>query len=335
MSTSAAKPSDIRILSAQTKLERFAYRSPIKFGGRVVTDVVLLHAFIEVETRDGRRATGRGSMPMGNVWAWPSKLAAPDTEAALIKFGEQFAKAAAGYKGCAHPLDITHELASVHGDIAASIVREAGLAEAMPRLAQMVAASPVEAAIHDAQGVALGQNSYNLLGKEFVAHDLGHYLTPDFAGEYLDQYTLREPKPRMPLYHLVGARSAVRRRRHATSRRRASQHLARVDRLQRSHASEDQAQRRRSRLGRRSRRRSRTRVGPGASGPRLQTMELLARLQREVRQRAVHPRLPRSSEGEVAGGIRPSPLHRATDAPRPQGAVPKTRCTRPPRSSRS
>jgi L-alanine-DL-glutamate epimerase-like enolase superfamily enzyme len=30
-------------------------------------------------------------------------------------------------------------------------------------------------------------------------------LSPDFSGEYLDQYTLREPKPRMPLYHLVGA----------------------------------------------------------------------------------------------------------------------------------
>ena len=60
----------------------------------------------------------------------------------------------------------------------------------MPRLAQLVAASPLEAAIHDAYGKALGQNSYNLLGPEFVSADLAHYLSPDFAGEYLDRYTL-------------------------------------------------------------------------------------------------------------------------------------------------
>jgi L-alanine-DL-glutamate epimerase-like enolase superfamily enzyme len=75
----------------------------------------------------------------------------------------------------------------------------------MPRLAQLVSASPLEAAIHDAYGKALGANSYNLLGKEYVNQDLGALLNQDFAGEYLDRYTLREPKPRMPLYHLVGA----------------------------------------------------------------------------------------------------------------------------------
>ena len=44
----------------------------------------------------------------------------------------------------------------------------AGWPEPMPRLAQLVAASPLEAAIHDAYGKTLGQNSYDLLGPEFV-----------------------------------------------------------------------------------------------------------------------------------------------------------------------
>jgi L-alanine-DL-glutamate epimerase-like enolase superfamily enzyme len=44
-----------------------------------------------------------------------------------------------------------------------------------------------------------------MLGPEFVHQDLAHYLTPEFAGEYLDRYTLRQPKAKMPLYHLVGA----------------------------------------------------------------------------------------------------------------------------------
>ena len=104
-----------------------------------------------------------------------------------------------------HPLEITHELSQSYQPAAEAITRAAGLAERMPRLAQLVAASPLEAAIHDAYGKALGQNAYNLLGRELVAHDLAAYLTPEFAGEYLDRYTLRTPKPTMPLYHLIGA----------------------------------------------------------------------------------------------------------------------------------
>src|SRR5690606_3589679 len=65
--------------------------------------------------------------------------------------------------------------------------------------------SPIEAAIHDAYGKVHDRNSYDLLGPEWASADLGHYLSPDFAGEYLDRYTSRKPKPRMPLYHLVGA----------------------------------------------------------------------------------------------------------------------------------
>jgi L-alanine-DL-glutamate epimerase-like enolase superfamily enzyme len=75
----------------------------------------------------------------------------------------------------------------------------------MSTLAILVAASPTEAAIHDALGKTLGDNSYNLLGPEYVNRDLGSYLGSDFAGEYLDRYTLRQPKAKMPLYHLVGA----------------------------------------------------------------------------------------------------------------------------------
>jgi len=199
------KPTDVRIVSVETQTEPLVYRSPIKFGGRVVTSGVLLHTTVEVETRDGRRGVGRGSMPMGNVWAWPGQTPTADTERALIEFGRRFNLAAGEYKEPAHPLDITHDLANLHAQLAADVTRDLGIAEAMPRLAQLVAASPLEAAVHDAQGQALGANSYNLLGPEFVDRDLSHYLTADFRGEYLDRYTLRKPKERMPLYHLVGA----------------------------------------------------------------------------------------------------------------------------------
>jgi len=201
------RSTDIRLLAATCETERFAYRTPMKFGGRVVTDAVLAHVRVEVETHKGtRRATGFGSMPIGNVWAWPSsKVPGEATLAAMVELAEQYTRAAARYRGVGHPLDITHELATELDSQATSITSARHLAEPMPRLAQLVSASPLEAAVHDAYGKALGENSYNLLSADYVSRDLAAWLTPDFAGEYLDRYTLREPKPRMPLYHLVGA----------------------------------------------------------------------------------------------------------------------------------
>jgi L-alanine-DL-glutamate epimerase-like enolase superfamily enzyme len=201
-----SKATDLTLRSVTTSTQRFAYRTPIKFGGRVVTDVVLLDVAVEAETRDGRRATGFGSMPLGNAWAWPSQqLSSDETLAAMAALGQRLGKLADGYRQAGHPLEITHALAANYQGLADAVTSEAGLAEAMPRLAQLVVASPLEAAIHDAYGRALEANAYNLLGPEFANQDLAYYLTPEFAGEYLDRYTLRQPKPEMPLYHLVGA----------------------------------------------------------------------------------------------------------------------------------
>lgn len=200
------KPTDIRIVSATFHTERIGYRAPIKFGGRVVTDAVLFNVTVGVETADGRWAEGLGSMPMGNAWAWPSKqLSAEQTLAAMLALAESLVQEAGNYRGSGHPLDITHDLAQSHASLAQQAVAKLPASEPMPVLAQLVAASPLEAAIHDAYGKALTANSYNLLGAEFVGDDLSTRLGPQFAGEYLDRYTLREPQPRLPLYHLVGA----------------------------------------------------------------------------------------------------------------------------------
>jgi len=201
-----SKPTDIRLRCATATTERIEYRTPIKFGGRVVNDVTLLHVSVEVETPAGKRATGVGSMPMGNVWAWPAKkVSTEQTLVAMLALSTRLVAATDSSQILGHPLDVTRELAEAHHGAADDVRRAMELAETIPALAQLVAASPIEAAIHDAYGKVHGRNSYNLLAPEWVSADLGHYLSSDFAGEYLDRYTLRKPKPRMPLYHLVGA----------------------------------------------------------------------------------------------------------------------------------
>ena len=201
-----SKPTDVYLKHISCSTEQIDYRTPIKFGGRVVKDAVLFNVTVEVETRDGRHASGLGSMPVGNVWAWPTDAVSGDaTLAAMTEFAKRTVDLAGDYSEAGHPLEITHALAQEHAAITAEIGETLSLAEPLPRLAQLVAASPLEAAIHDAYGKCLDANAYNVLGGEFANADLGHYLSEDFAGEFLDRYTSRSPKGAMPLYHLVGA----------------------------------------------------------------------------------------------------------------------------------
>jgi L-alanine-DL-glutamate epimerase-like enolase superfamily enzyme len=85
------------------------------------------------------------------------------------------------------------------------VTRQLALAEPIPPLCTLVAASAFDAALHDAFGKAHGLNCYHTYGPQFMTHDLSRYLGPEFKGEHLDSYLSQEPRPRMPVYHLVGA----------------------------------------------------------------------------------------------------------------------------------
>src|SRR5262249_7166875 len=112
---------------------------------------------------------------------------------------------AAFYNEYDHPLDIMYRISAEYTHLGQTVSKRANLPETMPVLAELVAASALDAAVHDAFGRVHGLNSYNALSREFVNSDLSEYLDDSFKGEYLDQYTLREPKPKLPLYHLIGA----------------------------------------------------------------------------------------------------------------------------------
>lgn len=203
---SMSLPTDVRLVRSECFTQEIEYRAPLKFGGRLVTDVVLMNVEVEVESRTGLRGVGRGSMPLGNIWAWPTDSASPgQTLTAMQRLAEDLVHRAGACPEYAHPLALTTLLAADQENAARGACAQTHVAEPMPRLAQLVAASPLEAAIHDAFARAHGVNAYNALGPDYLDRDLGDFLGDEFAGEHLDRYTLRKPKPRMPLYHLVGA----------------------------------------------------------------------------------------------------------------------------------
>src|SRR5438477_4573274 len=107
----SAMQTDIRVESVTFDYEDFRYRTPIKFGGVALDRVTLLNVRCSVRTRDGRTAEGRASMPLGNVWAFPSKrLSYADTLGAMKGLAGRIAALTGGHGEDGHPSDLNHAL---------------------------------------------------------------------------------------------------------------------------------------------------------------------------------------------------------------------------------
>jgi L-alanine-DL-glutamate epimerase-like enolase superfamily enzyme len=200
----ASRPTDIRIVEANHEFEEYLYRAPYQFGGRSVDRVTLLNVTCRVRTAGGVDAWGFGSMTLGNAWAFP----AASEEAGLGAMRALAADLRAITAHCqeqGHPLDLFRALEPEYLRAAVELSRVRALAVPIPKLCTLVVASAFDAAIHDAYGKAFGVSCYDTYGPRFMTRDLSHDLGPRFKGEYLDRYVPSAPRPRMPVFHSVGA----------------------------------------------------------------------------------------------------------------------------------
>ena len=196
----------IQVVKLDHSYEDFSYRSPIKFGGVALDRVTLLNVECRVTDPSGRTSNGFGSMPLGNVWSFPSRrLSYDDTLNAMKTLAQRIHTALLDAQLWGHPIVLAHTLEPHFEKIAAETTRDLNLVEPIPRLCTMVVASAFDAAVHDAYGKLHGLNCYHTYGPDFLDRDLGFFLGDEFAGQTLAQYIAREPQARMPLYHLVGA----------------------------------------------------------------------------------------------------------------------------------
>ena len=205
-----ARPTDIRVADVDPTMDRVAYRTPLKFGGVPTTHATVFTVKMRVESRDGRSAWGSGSMPFGNVWSFPSKrVSAADTAKAMEVLAQKIARAYTGFDDIAHPVELAHRFEPEAFRLADEVTRQMSLADPMPRLSALVVASAFDAAIHDAYGRIHGRHVYECYGPEWLEQDLSTYLDERFRGESLASYAQTRPKPKLPLYHLVGALDAL------------------------------------------------------------------------------------------------------------------------------
>jgi L-alanine-DL-glutamate epimerase-like enolase superfamily enzyme len=203
-------PTGVRVREVQAVFDRVAYRTALKFGGVPTTHATVVTARLRVEGPDGRSAWGTGAMPMGNVWSFPSKrVPAAETARAMEVLAGKIAARLPDLGDVAHPVELGHRWEAEWFRLAGEATSELGLADPMPRLCALVVASPFDAALHDAYGRLHGRHVWECYGPEWLERDLGEYLDDRFKGESLAPYVLPRPKPRLPLYHLVGALDAL------------------------------------------------------------------------------------------------------------------------------
>lgn len=201
---------DVRIKDISYAFEDFTYRAPYKFGGRSVDRVTILNVSCAVEDGSGRIAHGSGSMTLSNTWAFPSDtMPYAVTLGAMTTLAKRAARIASGYHEYGHPVDIALALAPEYLKAASSVSAELKLTEPIPKLCTLVTTSPFDTAVHDAFGKLHGVNCYHTFGPEFMSKDLGQYIGPAFKGEYLSQYVLKDPVPKVALYHSVGASDPI------------------------------------------------------------------------------------------------------------------------------
>jgi len=200
------KSAGIRVADLKFDFENFQYRTPIKFGGTIVDRVTLLNVTCTVETAWGTGHEGFGSMPLGNVWSFPSQDMSYETTLNAMKvLAGRISNVMLGVREYGHPIDLNRIAEPLFLAEAADLSNKLNLTQAIPKLCTLVTASPFDAALHDAFGKRHQVSSYRTYGPDFMPNDLAHYLGPEFKGEWLDRYVQPAPKPRMPLYHLVGA----------------------------------------------------------------------------------------------------------------------------------
>ncbi|MEZ6124291.1 MAG: hypothetical protein R3C49_14110 [Planctomycetaceae bacterium] len=129
------KSTDIRILDVEISFESVSFRAPLKFGGRIIDHTYLINAVAQVETRNGLQARGFGSMPVGNVWAWPSDtVSQADTESAMKAYAMKFGELFGSYPEYAHPTEIQFNVGAEFHHQARKVSEKLGLAEPLPNL---------------------------------------------------------------------------------------------------------------------------------------------------------------------------------------------------------
>jgi L-alanine-DL-glutamate epimerase-like enolase superfamily enzyme len=186
-----------QILDARVEFIEWPYVTPFPLRGGLIYEVT--EARVEVVVRvDGREAVGRGSTYLGVVWAWPDPaLTYQERDVVFQEVCKTIARDLRHLCGGepAHPTELGLRL---H----AAVCEDDGESPP-PALARAVCASPFDAAIHDAVGLALGRSSFDLYTDSDALPSADRLFAGGSASAAIRR-VLRPAIPRLDAWLIVG-----------------------------------------------------------------------------------------------------------------------------------
>lgn len=182
------------VVEAEAALSVHELRTPLVISSGAVTTLIEMTATVRV-TAGGGTATGRGSICLSDLWAWPgADRPREDKLAAMIDYGRGIAASLRDRTGGpAHPLELGLRL---HESVVADHDQPA------PLLARSVCASPYDAAIHDAVGRLTGRSAFSFYDED-VAIPSADRLFPGGTVRAVRE-AVRPPRPELPGWWLIG-----------------------------------------------------------------------------------------------------------------------------------
>lgn len=206
------RSTDAQVVGAELHFIPVRTRMPLKFGPETLTSVVCARTRVVVTDPSGRRAAGWGETPLSVQWVWPSAERYDDRLQTMQEFCRRVGDAWVRDGNWGHPMELGHDF---HESVLPGLLRRVNQEqragrEPMPGLAALVCASAFDLALHDAYGRLHDRPVYDTYRREFMSRDLAAFLEPapgapvSFAGQYPQDYLMKNPATRLRAWHLVG-----------------------------------------------------------------------------------------------------------------------------------
>ena len=175
----------------------------MRLSSGLITEVSEARARVTVEI-DGKQGTGYGSIYLSDLWAWPDPLLTHVArDAAMRKLCALIAENLREWCGGepAHPTELGLRLHERLRHNAGTPVQAA--------LARIVCASPFDAAIHDATGIALGRSAFTFYGTPCPLPTVDSLFPDEGASASIARLLLKPPRSRFDAWLCVSAEDSL------------------------------------------------------------------------------------------------------------------------------
>ncbi len=203
-------PTDVTVDSVEIYYLPVTMRMPLKFGAESITEATCLRVKATVRDAAGNTAVGWGETPLAVTWAWPSQsLSYQQRLDAVVDLCGRLAVAWADHRVAGHALEIGHAFVEQQLPEVLHAFNRDRPDHPIPHLAALIATSAFDLATHDAYGQLHQKDVYQTYNRDYLSHDLAHYLKPaddsiSFAGKYPSDFLVADAPKQIPVWHLVG-----------------------------------------------------------------------------------------------------------------------------------